>query len=269
MPRFRTDKGKLITLRPVVANAGIAAAYRKKILMLVDQMARSYVYFLKQQYRATPPRMAQDTPAQDLDRELRRLSRRWQAQFREAAPRLARWFSRSVDMRSERALRRILRDGGFSVKFKVTPEVRDILDATVAENVSLIRSIPEQFHTEIAGLVMRSVTAGRDLSTLSKELLKRYRITRKRAELISRDQNNKATASIRRARETSLGLEEGIWLHSKAGKEPRPTHLANHGKRFSISEGWLDPDPKVNKRIMPGELINCRCTWRPIVKGFS
>jgi len=270
MARLRNDKGKDVVLRPVHANAGIQAAYRRKLMRMVDDMAKSYTHFLRAQYRATPPRMARDmSPARELQRALRELARRWQRQFDEGAPRLARWFAQSVATRSSLALRKILRDAGFSVRFKITPEVRDILDATIAENVSLIKSIPSQFATQVEGLVMRSVTAGRDLQSLTRDLRARYKITRERAELIALDQNNKATGAIRRARETNLGLEEGIWLHSKAGKEPRRTHLANHGRRFSIAEGWYDPDPKVRRKIMPGELIRCRCTWKPVVKGFS
>jgi uncharacterized protein with gpF-like domain len=270
MPRLRNDKGRDVVLRPVRANAGVAAAYRRKLVALIDDMARSYAYFVRAQYRETPPRMAADaSPAKELERALRKLARRWKQQFADAAPRLALWFSRSVDSRSTASLRKILRDGGFSVRFRITPEVRDILDATIAENVSLIKSIPSKFATEIEGMVMRSVTAGRDLRSLTRDLRSRYRVTRDRAEFIALDQNNKATTAIRRTRETSLGLSEGIWLHSHAGKQPRRTHVANHGKRFSIAKGWYDPDQRVRRRIMPGELPRCRCTWRPVVKGFS
>jgi uncharacterized protein with gpF-like domain len=143
------------------------------------------------------------------------------------------------------------------------------LAATVQENVALIRSISSEFHTQVEGMVMRSVTAGRDLSELTRELQHRFGVTRRRAELISRDQNQKATASLRRVRETSLGITEAIWLHSAGGKTQRRTHVKNSGKKFDLNLGWFDPDPKVRKYILPGELINCRCTWKAVVKGFS
>jgi uncharacterized protein with gpF-like domain len=74
---------------------------------------------------------------------------------------------------------------------------------------------------------------------------------------------------MNRARQEELGITEAVWLHSHAGKKPRPTHLANHGKRYNVAEGWFDPDPKVRKHIWPGELINCRCVSKSVVKGFS
>lgn len=266
--RRRQPAGKV--LRAVRANAGLTAAYRRKMVALVDEMATSYRHWLVAQYRAKPPAMAMDaSAAKELQRALQGLGSRWLDRFDEAAPRLARWFLRSVSARSERALMQILRDAGMTVKFKMTPSMRDVVDATVAENVSLIRSIPLQYHQQVEGLVMRSVTAGRDLEQLNRDLLARYKITEKRAALISLDQNNKATSALMKARQTEMGIEQGVWLHSHAGKEPRPTHLANHGNVFSIQEGWFDPDPKVRERIWPGQLIRCRCTWKPIVPGFS
>jgi len=56
-------------------------------------------------------------------------------------------------------------------------------------------------------------------------------------------------------------------MHSHAGKEPRPSHLANDGKPYKIAEGWYDPDEK--KYVWPGTLINCRCFSKPVVAGFD
>lgn len=267
----RAPPNRAERLAPAIRpNAGIQARYHKKLRALITEMARSYAYWLRAQYRATPPKMALDAlPARELERLLREMGIRWEKRFEKAAPKLAEYFAQSVRGQTERRLKEILRDSGVTVKFTMTPELRDIMRAEIAENVSLIKSIPQQFHTQVEGLVMRSVATGRDLSTLTADLQERFGITERRAKKIALDQNNKATSAIRRERETAVGIEEGVWLHSHAGKVPRPTHLANHGKRFNLREGWYDPDPKVRRNIWPGELITCRCTWRAVVKGFS
>lgn len=282
-------------LRPVHPNVGIRIAYRGKLLALIDEMQASYLYWLRACYRANEPKMAMDaqerarvaslfassfedeksdmafdaTPAAELAATIRKLGRRWQRNFNEGAPELARWFATKASRRSDLALRAILRKAGYSVQFQMTATMRDVLRGSIEENVGLIKSIASEYHSDVQGLVMRSVTRGRDLEYLSKELRKRYGITRERANLISLDQNNKATSAMMATRQTDLGIEEGVWMHSHAGKEPRPTHLANDGERFSIKDGWFDPDPRVRRRIWPGELIRCRCTWKPVVKGFS
>lgn len=208
------------------------------------------------------------TPAAELEARLSTLGVRWGAEFDATAPKLARWFATKATERSQAALQKILRDGGLTVKFEMTDSMRDIFDATVAENVGLIKSIASEYHTEVQGMVMRSVAAGRDVGSLTRDLEERFGVTRRRAAHIALDQNNKATSSMVKVRQVEQGLQ-AIWLHSAGGKKPRKTHVANTGKPYDPAVGWFDPDPKVNRHIWPGELINCRCVSRTIVKGFS
>lgn len=266
---MKLNKGDKV-LRPVHPNAGIAADYLRRLDRLVDEMARSYEYWLRAQYRETPPAIAQDAvPARELERQLSLLGKRWQEKFDEAAPRLAHWFAKSTSSRSSLALKSILKDAGITVQFQMSKPMRDVFHATVAENVGLIKSISSEYHSQVQGAVMRSVAVGRDLGTLTKELQHRHGISARRAGLIARDQNNKATAVMTRARQEEVGITKAVWLHSHGGKTPRPTHIANTGKPYDPAKGWFDPDPKVRRFIWPGELINCRCVSRSIVKGFS
>ena len=152
----------------------------------------------------------------------------------------------------------------------MTPVQRDILQATIQSNVELIKSIPAQYLTQVQGSVMRSVQTGRDLGTLAKELQEHYGVTKRRAAFIARSQNNLATASMtRESRQTELGITEAIWTHSGGGKHPRPSHLAagRSKTKYDVKTGWYDPE--VGKNIWPGELPNCRCVSRAVVKGFS
>ena len=243
-------------LRPVHANVGIEVAYRKALRDLIDEMDRSIQYWLAAAWRKNEPVLSQDeVPAMGLQRALRKLTRRWQRRFDRIAEDLARYFAKSVSARSDRALEAILRKGGMSVKFKLTPAMRDVLRAAVAENVGLIKSIPQQYLRDVEGMVMRSVQTGRDLGTLSKEIRARYDVTKKRAALISRDQNNKVNAVLMRVRQLELGVKQAIWLHSGGGKVPRPTHVKMNGKRYDPARGMWDSAEL--KFIFPGELINC------------
>lgn len=208
------------------------------------------------------------TPAASLQGALDELGARWTAKIDEAAPKLGRWFAQAAGKRAQDGLQKVLRDGGLTVKFQMTPAMRDVMDATVAENVGLIKSIGQQYHTEVQGMVMRSVAAGRDVGGLTKDLQERYGITRRRAATIALSQNNLATSNFVKVKQIDAGLL-ATWLHSSAGKVPRRTHVANSGKVYDPAVGWHDPDPKVNKRIWPGQLIGCKCVSRPVVRGFS
>lgn len=271
MAKPRKPDGKALdAVRP---NAGIEAKYRRQMQALLEEMARSVVYRVKAAYRKHEPLMvglaADAAPAKEIQDVINDLSVQWQKRLNEAAPRMAKAFVDGAGKVSSARLKRILRDAGMTVDFKLTRTLRDVMTASVEANVQLIKSIPEQFLGQVQGAVMRSVSTGRDLGGLTKELQKQFGVGYRRASFIAHDQNNKATSAIQKARQVELGLDQGVWLHSHGGKEPRPTHLANHGKTFSIVEGWFDPDPRVRKRIMPGELPRCRCVWKVVVKGFS
>ena len=256
--------------RPVRPSAAIEAEYRRKLLKLITEMQRSVIYWTSATYRQNEPRIAQDElPAIILGRRVRDLSRRWRSRFDDLAQELARFFAKSIAQRSDVALKRSLERGGMSVAFRMTPAMRDVLRAVIQENVSLIRSIPAQYFTQVEGYVARSVQTGRDLKQLSDDLQRNFGVTKRRAHLISRDQNNKATANLQRARQLELGIKQAVWLHSGGGKEPRPSHLkAGRDKVvFDLAKGWWDPSEK--KFILPGELINCRCVSKPVIPGFS
>jgi hypothetical protein len=209
------------------------------------------------------------TPATRLTAVMKNLRAKWLSRINDTAPKLAAYFNTAVAKRSKAVLGKVLRDGGFSVKFAMTDNMRTVYDATIAENVGLIKSIPSQYLDEVEGLVMRSVTRGRDLGELTKELRKRYKITERRAALIALDQNNKATSAIVHTRQLDLGIKFGIWRHSHAGKEPRPTHVKMDGKKYQLAKGLYDSDPRVKRDVFPGELIRCRCFWQPVVAGFD
>lgn len=256
------------TCKAVTANRGVEAKYRKALQRLIAEMHASVEYWLTAAYRKDPPRMAalveqaQDaSPSAKIKKVLDELARRWTKRFDDYAPKLAEAYLKGMFKASDSAFRQALKEAGWSVEFKMTPAVRDAFNASLEENVGLIRSIPEKYLQQVEGTVMRSYSAGRDLATMVKELKQLYPAASHRAELIARDQSNKANAVVNRARQMELGIVSGKWMHSHAGKNPRLSHVAANGKEFKIAEGCLID----GEMILPGELINCRCTWRPIL----
>jgi Phage Mu protein F like protein len=252
-------------LRPVHPNAGLAAVYRKRLTDLITEMDESVRYWISAAYRANPPELAQDGVklAHDdisstfLRDSIRRLIRRWRKKFDKLAPKLARYFALSSSKRSDAKLKKMLSEHGIAVEWTMTRAMRDVLNATVNENVALIRSIPERYLSSVETLVMTAVATGRDLGPLSRELQNQFGVTKRRAAFIARDQVAKANAVLTRVRQQEIGITTAIWLHSKGGRVPRKTHLAMNGKRYNVAEGMYDPDPKVQRNIWPGELINC------------
>lgn len=256
--------GKPIVLKPIRSNARIEAIYRKKLLKLVDDMNASILYWLSSSYK-NEIELAQDAnPIKQLQKTMKELAARWLKNFKIGAEKLAEWHTNAVLSMTDEQLKSTLKESGFTVKMQITPSMQTSYDAVIAEQVGLITNMPVQQLAQIETLVMQSVQAGRDLATLTDELESRFRITRKRAKLIARDQNNKATQTLTRQRQQDLGITQAIWKHSHAGKVPRPSHVKANDTVYDLDKGmYLD-----GKWTFPSFEINCRCFSSPVVSGW-
>ena len=198
---------------------------------------------------------------------LRKWGGLWVSRFDKLSLDLGQAFARKSFNITQTQMKAALREAGFTVKFSPTPASRAAYQAVVAEQVNLIKSIPAEYLKAVESKVWGSVMKGADMHTLSVDLRKTYGVTRDRAALISRDQTNKAKAIIEKTRREELGITEAYWQHSAGGKVPRATHVAMSGKRYRLSEGMYDSAE--GKYILPGELINCRCTSKAIIPAFD
>lgn len=260
------DSRKEKVTRGIHANQGIRVRYEKQLLALIDEMAASIEYWLPAQYKKTPPLLAQDaSPSKDIQKKLTAIGRKWLKRFEEAAPRIAENYVRATFKATDSAMRMALKDSGFAVKFTLTPAMRDAFNATLEENIALIKSIPAQYLQQVQGSVMRGYTRGRDLESIVKDIRRQYPKASDRAVLIARDQSNKANAVVIQARQMELGITEAIWMHSHGGKTPRPSHVAANGKKYKVAEGCLID----GEYIFPGQKINCRCTNRSVLPGLT
>jgi uncharacterized protein with gpF-like domain len=265
MVKLASPTGKPKLLAAVHPRADIEAEYHRRLNALIEEMHASLLYWLKAAYRAQG--LAQDGPAESINRVMLRLAKRWMRRFDDAAPDIARYFATEARDRTDDAMRKALKKAGFTVRFQITPAVRNVFEASLAENVGLIRSIAQEHLADVQGAVMRSVVRGGDLATLADDLAKRYDITRNRAAFIARDQNAKATAVITAARQVEIGVKECRWVHSSGGRHPRASHVKagrdrltyNPAKGAKIDGEW----------IFPGQLPNCRCIGRSIIPGFE
>lgn len=252
------------TARAVRPNAGVRLQYQRQLEKLVRDMAHSVEYWLEAAYKNNAPLMAQDAlPSNELKKRIDELSKRWIAKFDDMAQKIAERFVKQGKQTTDAAFMSALRDAGWTVQFKPTRVIQDAMNATIAENVSLIKAIPSEYFTQVEGIVMRGFTSGRDLSAITEELRKRYGISYRKAATISRDQANKLTATVTKARRLELGITQAIWVHSAAGKKPRASHVkAGHDKLvFDVDRGaYLD-----GEWLQPGEAINCRCVSKSIL----
>lgn len=221
-------------------------------------------------FPALPAELAEDaapTGTKGLQAALAKWGQQTIKRFDIMSQRIANDFAERNQRATQTAMMGQLKKAGFAVQFKPSTKSIEAFRAIAAENVALIKSIPRKMHEQVEQKVWNAVRQGSDLHKLSTELREVHGSTTKRAALIARDQNAKAKATIERVRQMELGITRGVWMHSHAGKEPRPTHVAMDNKEYDLAKGMYDSDE--GEWVHPGQLINCRCTNRPVIEGFE
>ena len=165
-----------------------------------------------------------------------------------------------------------------TVKFD-PKRVTEAVKADLKNNIKKLKEFDETHFDQIYNAALRSVSRGMDLATLFNAImeLKLPDMTKHRAGEISRSLNFKATALMNRDRQVSLGIKYATWMYSGAPCQMNPkkpsakdirqdaAHKAADGKRYEVAKGML-----LNGRLtMPGRDEGCKCTSRPIIRGFD
>lgn len=256
------------TLKPVRVPAAIQAKYHAKLRKLVKQTHKSLLYWLKSVYKKNESTIT-DSPTSDISKEMKRLIRQWRRRYGDEARSLAKWLANETRKHTARNLQNQFKEvnkvvGGFNLEFGyMSQRERFVFNAIVESNVNLIKSIGEQYLTQVQGIVLRSIEVGNDLGEMTEQLESQYDITERRAAMIARDQTAKANENLSRVRLKDYGVTQMRWLHTSAGTTYRESHLEMDGEIYDINEGCYDVD--YGGYIHPAELVNCRCVGVPII----
>lgn len=280
LPPRNTRPGK-----PTRPSQAVRAAYAKRLQSRLDEMRASLLWWLGAEYKRQQSKIAaydampfwrkalrmiarDASPANAMLAALRRRMRQWIRHFGDAAAEDAKWFaSRALGQSSAGVAAGIKGATGIAVRFKSTRAMQNAMASIVAENASLITSLPQRLGVDLEGLIMRSVRSGRDLAQLTDDVESRFDVARNRAAFIAEDQNNKATEALTRVRYQELGITRVEWVHVSRSIQARKTHEDMDGRPFMLSEGLYDP--AVGRKIRPGELPRCRCQYAPLLPAFA
>jgi SPP1 gp7 family putative phage head morphogenesis protein len=138
--------------------------------------------------------------------------------------------------------------------FSAEPNLVPVTENFVAENVALIKSVPQTYFTDIEKTITRGVSAGERHEDIAKDLTDRFGVAENRAKLIARDQVGKFYGALNMERQTALGVEKYIWRTANDNRV-RDEHATREGEVYS----WDDPPDDGE----PGMAINCRCYAEP------
>ncbi|MBR3973010.1 MAG: minor capsid protein [Oscillospiraceae bacterium] len=139
----------------------------------------------------------------------------------------------------------------------------------VDENVLKIRSIPNETLGEMQQIVLNGYRRGASITQITKEIQEQYKLSRRKAQLLARDQVSTLNAQITKMQQEDAGCKKYRWSTSKDSRV-RPCHKALDGKVISWDdppEMWYDTKGRgrvyTGRRCHPGEDYCCRCVAIP------
>lgn len=145
--------------------------------------------------------------------------------------------------------------------------LEDFTALSVNKNVSLIKSLPEEYLKQVETIVNNGVVSGARFPTIAKEITAKTGANSKlanRIKTIARNEVQTINSQITLRRSESLGIKKGIFRTSK-DERVRKCHDELDGIEFIIAKGaW---SKSCQKFIQPGITdINCRCSYSPVIE---
>ena len=118
-----------------------------------------------------------------------------------------------------------------------------VMQQLLAEQVTLIQSIPLEAAQRVHRLTLEGVENSTRASEIAKEILRTEEVTTSRAVLIARTETARTAATLTQARAEHIGADSYIWRTS-GDSTVRSDHRALNGKIFQ----WNNP-PVADEQI--------------------
>lgn len=200
---------------------------------------------------------------------------RWTITDQFARALAAQFVGRMNDKTKKRIERSVGKAMGVDIAQLVAGEgLGEAMDASIRENVRLIKSIPEYYLADIQRIIDTETIKGRSGSSIIEQIQKVYPVSERKARLIARDQSNKVNGDLTRVRQTSSGIRAYRW-RTVGDNAVRESHKERNGKVFAwnpadvgkrLDSGEVMLDPTKDDVGHPGEDIQCRCIAEPIIE---
>lgn len=267
--RVQQRRQQVVRGKPLNHNARAESRYVDALTRLADEMIRVTMIEVRAMFRSEAAKsyFGQDESVTSKAKALgRSLEDRFEQLFGRSDDLASSMVSRA-DKLSKSNLHASLKElsGGLSLKTDImTGPLRQSMQAMIADNVNLIRSIGSQYLEKVQGAVLRSITSGNGLQDLIPAIEQQGGIAKRRARNIALDQTRKAYNGINKARMQAVGVQKFEWLHSGGGVHPREDHIRLSGKVFSFDNLPII-DKRTGDRGIPGQAPNCRCRMIPVI----
>lgn len=279
------------TSSPFVVPKAPEILYRNELYTLIKAMAKDYRTLLEV-YKDKREQIAMDDTkgtwlTTAISEKLKKLGIKWAKRFEEYAEEHSKKFVNKIAKMSNTQIKFLLKNWFSAERLTlfgqtIPTELKQVMNANIEYNVSLIKSIPAHYHDRVLGSVMRSITNNGSLKQLTIELARYKDMEYRKAKLIASDQTRKIYSNITLHNCQRLGIKKMKWIHSGGGKKPRDYHQRRWDGKSGLLDGHpnglngfifdIDKKPVIQERYTmksgkvveevrgyPAELPNCRC----------
>jgi SPP1 gp7 family putative phage head morphogenesis protein len=240
--------------------AGIGIEYNTALQKIVREIKKDIDEQLIPVLRAEQRNYTADSWFDRIQVVLDRLRNKWNSpQFASIATQIASKFVTSVDGRVEKNL-------GLDV-YGDDAQLQTIIDMSVFDNTRLIKTIPEQYLSQVESIVVTNTRAGNRSSAMVTALTEQFGVRSRHAKFIARDQTAEVNSAIATERMTSVGYEMFRWRTSRDSRvRDRHNAIANKITEYGPGVYRFDNPPLSDKGvpILTGQDFQCRCTMSPI-----
>ncbi len=156
-----------------------------------------------------------------------------------------------------------------ALRYEMGSPVGVRVDELIAENMRLIRKLPESIERKAQSFIAGEQRRGRRASAIAEDLRRKLpQAAQSSIRMLARTEVGRAETALTRARAERLGLNWYEWATSD-DKRVRPAHRL----MASVLVSWTDPpSPEqlahvANRlgRYHPGAVYNCRCLALPLI----
>lgn len=147
----------------------------------------------------------------------------------------------------------------------------------VAENASLIKTLPTEALSDIEQMVFREARRGASPQDIQARIFEQFETTEARARMIARDQVSKFNGRLTELRQKQIGITRYTWQTSEDGRVrsfANTSGASDHSRLNGEIFSWDEPPVTVFKGKRAGETnhpggdILCRCFASPMIEDL-
>ncbi|MFT8928516.1 MAG: minor capsid protein [Sporolactobacillus sp.] len=135
------------------------------------------------------------------------------------------------------------------------PWLDEFMRSSIAENVSYISTIRDEFFPKIESIIYQGVKKGQSIGDIRQGLVDRIGMTRNRAQFIAVDQTGTIFGQMTAKRHQAMGVDKFEWVDA-GDNRVRPLHQHYNGNIYEYAHPPADG--------LPGEPYRCRCVAYPV-----